>query len=1104
MKPIKLIISALGPYAETMPPIDFREFEDKKLFLISGETGAGKTFLFDAITYALFGKTSGDVREVKNLRSQFAKPDVLTYVDFYFSHQGKEYRVYRAPSYERKSKTGNKMVTEKEQIILYEGKEVLAQDQRQVNQRIEEMLSINYAQFKQIGMIAQGQFYDLLTASTKDRTDILRNVFMTEKYQAMEEILKRRKGDADKECDRKKQSMIQYFGDVSLGEDSRFREQYLAMLENARQSGSVWNVEDMLDLISSLQAEDGAAVEAAEKELTKAKTLCEKAKSALALAEGNNQLLDRLEKLQREEEELSGKREEFKQRKAKLDRQKTAVRQVKPTYDRFGEKRQERKNTAEDIEEKKGSLLALTKAAEESGEKLAAAQEKQPLVDEYKYKAGQIDADREKYLQREKLKEDVVRLDGWRQEILAREKSLSEKERNLKEKLEELSRDVDSLDKKPVELVQLREELEKLGKLGTRIGKVLGEDYPRWRKRRENLEKTQKEYLAAKKIYGECDRRLRHAEDILEGCRAGILAKDLLEGMECPVCGNTHHPSLAHLPLESVSEEEVKSLQEETEQRRIQKEEAGNKSQREYSALMEVEERLQADMQGCLAEASELQRGEQAEEFGIAEELALADTSGGTERAGQAGAIRVEGREDIISLEESAEKIDKLAEKLRMTGSKLEMLQEEKVQKKESLQKECAYLEKCRNELAQLRGEESAKLTGEREALTVESREAESKYTASKATLQTLEELPFQDWKSAEAARDEALKQAGELRKEMEAARQEKEAADHKVTEVKASIRTLEDKKSVQEAEEKELYVQLDSLLKQHAFSGVEELLQYFITEASLSFSEKEIAEYESRVALNKSQLEQATADADGKERVDVEELRERIAVQENKVSQLSGKKNDLEYRLRNNGEKKANIEGMKSVLDQEMKHLAALTNVHDLVRGTSRSVKITLEQYVQATGFDSIIKAANERLFPMSDCQFELCRQTKDFGKKSNAFLDLEVMDYHTGKIRSVKDLSGGESFKASLSLALGLSDTVASNRGGVQMNALFIDEGFGTLDKKSIEYAMESLLKLSQSNKLVGIISHREELKEKIDQQIQVEKSKEGSSFRIVSALD
>ena len=1104
MKPIKLIISALGPYAETMPAIDFREFENKKIFLISGETGAGKTFLFDAITYALFGKTSGDVREVKNLRSQFAKPDVLTYVDFYFSHQGKEYRVYRAPSYERKSKTGNKMVTEKEQIILYEGEEVLAQDQRQVNQRIEEMLSINYAQFKQIGMIAQGQFYDLLTASTKDRTEILRNVFMTEKYQAMEEILKRRKGDAEKECDRKKQSMIQYFGDVSLGEDSKYRERYQAMLENARQSGSVWNVDDMLDVISGLETEDGAAVEAVLKELTEAKTLCEKEKSALAVAEGNNKLLDRLEKLQREEEELSGKREEFERRKALLERQKTAVRQVKPTYDRWGQKQQERENTAKDIEEKKGSLTSLMKVAEEAGDKLALASEKQPLADEYKYKAGQIDADREKYGRRETLKEDVVRLDRRRQEITAREKMLSEKESNLKQQIAELTQDIAALEEKPVELVQLREELEKLGKLGTRIEKALAEDYPRWKNRRENLEKIQKEYLTAKKIYGECDCRRKHAEDILEGCRAGILAKDLLEGMECPVCGNTHHPSLAHLPLESVSEEEVKSLQEETEQRRIQKEEAGNKSQREYSVLLEVEERLRADMQGCLAEASEMQREEQAEELGIADEFAHADGPGEAKKCGQADAAAAESWEEIYRHEESEEKIGKLAEKLRMTRSELGKLQEEKVQKKESIQKDCAYLEKCRNKLAKLQGEESVKLIGEREALTLESKETESRYTVSMATLQTLEELPFEDWKSAEADRDKALKQAEEIRKQIELARREKEDADKKVTEVGASIRTLEEKQSVQEAEEKDLYVQLESLLKQYAFSGTEELRQHFRTEDSLTFSEKEIAEYENRVVLNKNQLEQTAADADGKERADVEELRERIAEQENKVSQLSAAKNNLEYRLKNNGEKKANIEGMKAVLDQEMKHLTALTNVHDLVRGTSKSVKITLEQYIQANGFDSIIKAANERLFPMSDCQFELCRQTKDFGKKSNAFLDLEVMDYHTGRIRSVKDLSGGESFKASLSLALGLSDTVASNRGGVQMNALFIDEGFGTLDKKSIEYAMESLLKLSQSNKLVGIISHREELKEKIDQQIQVEKSKEGSCFRIVSTFD
>ena len=133
-----------------------------------------------------------------------------------------------------------------------------------------------------------------------------------------------------------------------------------------------------------------------------------------------------------------------------------------------------------------------------------------------------------------------------------------------------------------------------------------------------------------------------------------------------------------------------------------------------------------------------------------------------------------------------------------------------------------------------------------------------------------------------------------------------------------------------------------------------------------------------------------------------------------------------------------------------------------------------------------------------MSDGQYELYRQEDSLGKKSNTFLDLEVLDNYTGHRRPVGNLSGGESFKASLSLALGLSDTVSSNLGGIQMDALFIDEGFGTLDKKSIDNAMDVLLNLSESNKLVGIISHREELIENIPQQIVVTKGKDGSHLR------
>ena len=134
-----------------------------------------------------------------------------------------------------------------------------------------------------------------------------------------------------------------------------------------------------------------------------------------------------------------------------------------------------------------------------------------------------------------------------------------------------------------------------------------------------------------------------------------------------------------------------------------------------------------------------------------------------------------------------------------------------------------------------------------------------------------------------------------------------------------------------------------------------------------------------------------------------------------------------------------------------------------------------------------------------MSDGQYELYRQEDSLGKRSNTFLNLEVLDNYTGHRRPVGNLSGGESFKASLSLALGLSDTVSSNLGGIQMDALFVDEGFGTLDRKSIENAMDILVNLSGANKLVGIISHREELMENIPQQIRVTKTRNGSTIEI-----
>lgn len=275
------------------------------------------------------------------------------------------------------------------------------------------------------------------------------------------------------------------------------------------------------------------------------------------------------------------------------------------------------------------------------------------------------------------------------------------------------------------------------------------------------------------------------------------------------------------------------------------------------------------------------------------------------------------------------------------------------------------------------------------------------------------------------------------------------------------------------------------------------------LSETEMKNASEEINQYKQKIVTNQAQLEEAKKNAEGIVLVDVNQLKETCEAQKQIVSGMRDFVSGMKNKIEGNKDRLEKISAKEAELEKARKENSISTRLYNLVKGKTGNGKITLEQYIQAAGFDGIIAAANKRLLPMSDGQFELYRQEDSLGKQSNTFLDLEVLDNFTGHRRPVGNLSGGESFKASLSLALGLSDTVSGNLGGVQMDALFIDEGFGTLDRKSIDNAMETLLHLSGKGKLVGIISHREELMENIPQQIRVKKNKEGSSFEIENGL-
>ena len=332
MKPIKLIISAFGPYAGKVPDIEFDAFEEKGLFLISGDTGAGKTTIFDAICFALYGETSGTYRDTSNLRSEYAKASVQSYVDFYFTHQGRNYHVWRQPSYERLKQKGTGMTQEKEKATLYEDGQAPIERLTQVNNAIKELLHIDASQFKQIAMIAQGEFWELLNAKTEKRTEILRTIFQTNGYKSIEYKLKERMDDSYKDKVAAENSIIQYFDDVEAEADDTLCEELNELKDRAKRSGSAWNLEELLDILNRLIQSDEERFASVQEELAKADSHLNKKKNELALAETNNRSIERRDKLKTEKEALVNRKKVIEELSSRLEKQKKAVRNVKPLH----------------------------------------------------------------------------------------------------------------------------------------------------------------------------------------------------------------------------------------------------------------------------------------------------------------------------------------------------------------------------------------------------------------------------------------------------------------------------------------------------------------------------------------------------------------------------------------------------------------------------------------------------------------------------------------------------------------------------------------------------------------------------------------------------
>ncbi len=1041
MRPLQLKMNAFGPYASCVE-VDFEALGEKGLFLITGNTGAGKTTIFDAITFALFHRTSGTDREITTLRSDYAKPSEETYVELTFCHMGRTYRIYRSPQYDRPKKTGQGFVTQTAKAKLFREPDTPIEGVKQVNEAVEALLRINYDQFKQISMIAQGEFREVLYADTKKRGEILQKIFATEGYRKMAYIMDNRRKETYGQMQETLKSIDQYFAGIQYEEDSE------AASEVSRLKNTQYQLEEKIAVFESVISEDEKRIQEQEKDLKEKQIIAADREKNYTLVQATNALFDKYEKIKSEKEVLEAARNQIVKEEQLLQKQSKAIYEVKPCRERYLEIKNSKELTEQLLAKEEKLFIEAGQHVKEQAELLKMAEKESLVAEDCKKKAILIAQSESKYQKKDELRKRKVALEERYQKVLKRQQDLSEQRLITEKYMLSSKNEMENLAESVETCVKLEQVCGKLQDVSQQTWRILNTDFLQMEIKKTELDNLQTIFIKKREQYDVALQKFQNMERCLEESRAGILASHLEEGSPCPVCGSKEHPNLASLPKHAVTEEELKKQKEICDGAELEKNEA---SKNAIEALSEYKAKLaylQKEISAYIGSCDELDTDSMKKELQTFYER-------------------------IGSEKEEKEKQWKEA-----------LLQKERWQ---ILQKKIAEYT-----------EQLEKLRKNEEAIVQEIINLETETAKIQGQLKEMDELAFANLQEAISEREKLETCAKRITDEISLRKEKWNIAKENLSAKKAAVDHLTEqlKNFVLDYEcKKQLY---EETRDAHGFEE-ETIHQYFVKKEEVQALESRISAYYTNLAVVSANLELAQKDIQGKEKLD-ESLAAKVA-EESKLAEETARAKliKLQNRMERNQDSLSQIQKQKKKADKKIQELSIYQSLSDLLNGrTTGKNKTSFETYVQMSGFDGIIRAANRRLLPMSGGQYQLFRH-EDVQAKGNIALNLDILDHYTGKKRPVNSLSGGESFMASLSLALGLSDLVTANAGGIRIDTLFIDEGFGTLDEKSLQDAIAMLQELSNSNKLIGIISHREELKQEISKKIQINKTNRGSSLEI-----
>lgn len=1061
MKPILLTMQAFGSYGEKTE-IDFQKGGD--FFLISGDTGSGKSTIFDAMMFALYGEvsTNGSGKE-NELLSQFVdvrndKPLVSLVFTAHQHGQEETYKITRTPRHTRPAKRqGAKPQEEGEtaELLMPDGSQYPGK-LSDTNRKIEELVGLTADQFRKVVMIAQGEFMDFLRAGSKEKTALLRDLLKTRYYDDLTGKLKELAREKNKAAQTQRAKLSLIAGNaVTEG----LPEEDAQALEAAK--GTVITAKELqpeqVDALAEVLSAVCARLQLQQGDLAQRQTAAQKDRDeCMKRIEAAQPLMQRFKELEDAEktlQECTAQADEIEKKRGLIGKIRDAW-AIEPKYQRMKDAQKALTDAQRELAAKQQELPQLKQTAADAA---ALHQQMEKTKDAATTQCAEVETKVEKALKTFDALDEAEK--ALRQAEEADTKAKTDAE-SAKKALDDFKKQEDAWRTQEAELQGAEAAYE--------VCKQQNQQYRDLKKSLEDLHGNQKDVqekarqaAAAKDAYASATQKYQREQKAYDDYRlvflnaqAGLLARELAPGKPCPVCGALEHPAPCQL-----TQENQQLNREQLERRRKAADDAAKaqeeKAKESESAQVKLTERQKA------AEEAERKLVENAKN--IRENVPMAT-------AADVEAMLTAWLPELQSASKSVQaKVDAL-KKVRenLDGAKAE---------REKLEKAAAD------------AQETAKST------TVKKAEAEKTWNLhqeelSGGTYRTREDAVAQRTQAQEAKQkaEAAASQAAEKERQAQKAETECTARiqqlDAEMPQKQANAEEFNQQYQQTMAEKSQDEAQWRQLAETYPDVKIADRLQ----EEAEAFKEKKTAAEEKRKTA-----QNAIA---GREKPNMEQLNAAFEAAKAAWEKASAALKAAENLHSGNANVLKDLRDGREPLAEACKAANTAQHLSDVMAGTESGNRMNLETFVQRSYMEKILCDANRRFRDMSNGQFELkLINVEDAGEGKNKGLDLEAYSIVTGKTRSVNTLSGGESFMAALSLALGMADQIQAATAAIHLDVMFIDEGFGSLSDNARNEAVNILKEMAGKQRQIGIISHVSELKDEIENQLIVKKDDRGS---------